>query len=149
MMMHENGPLVWWPTKSGHKQWFINKGYQANDCKISIVLLIALQGLLQEFDGCAGNEIKIFAWLFSISSRSSVYHYDDVTWISCHSTVVYSSRGPTSKKRQNPRYWLLVKGMYRKQLNSPHKGPVSRIKLPFDDVIMIILTCLLLNPEYS
>ena len=40
--------------------------------------------------------------------------------------------------RVNPRYWSFVRGIHRWLVNSPHKGPVTRKKLPFDDVIINI-----------
>ena len=45
--------------------------------------------------------------------------------------------GPTSKKHQSPRYWPFVRVIHRWPVNSPHKGPVTRKKLPFYDVIML------------
>ena len=36
----------------------------------------------------------------------------------------------------SPHYCPFVKGIHRWQGNSPHKGPVTWKKLPFDDVIM-------------
>ena len=35
-----------------------------------------------------------------------------------------------------PRYWPFVRGIHRWPVNSPHKGPETRKKLPLDDVIM-------------
>ena len=43
---------------------------------------------------------------------------------------------PTSTKHQSPRYWPFVGGIHRLPVNSTHKRPVTRKKLPFDDVIM-------------
>ena len=37
---------------------------------------------------------------------------------------------------QSTRCWSFVRGIHRWPVNSPHKGLVSRKKLPFDDVIM-------------
>ena len=51
--------------------------------------------------------------------------------------------GPTPKKHQSPRYWPFVSGIHRWPVNSPHKGPVPREKLPFDDVIMGVPHCTL------
>ena len=42
----------------------------------------------------------------------------------------------TSKKRQNSALLVFVKGIHRWQVDSPHKGPVTRTMLPFDDVTM-------------
>ena len=47
---------------------------------------------------------------------------------------------PTSKKHQNPHYWPFVRAIHRWLVNSPHKGPVTRKKLPFDDVMMDSVT---------
>ena len=51
---------------------------------------------------------------------------------------------PSSKKYQSPYYWPFVRGIHRSwgihrwPVNSPHKGSVTRKKLPFDDVIMTL-----------
>ena len=44
--------------------------------------------------------------------------------------------GPTLKKHQSAHCWPFVRGIHRWPVNSPHKRPVTRKKLPFDDVIM-------------
>ena len=44
--------------------------------------------------------------------------------------------GPTSKKHQSPHYWPFLSVIHRWLVNSPHKGPVTLKKLPFNDVIM-------------
>ena len=44
--------------------------------------------------------------------------------------------GPTSWKHQNPHDWSFVRGIQRWQVNSPHRGPVTRKRLPFHDVII-------------
>ena len=68
-------------------------------------------------------------------------HYDDVTWTSCSlkSPIIWLFNilwRPTSKKHQNQCNWLFVRGIHRSPVNSPHKWPVTREKLPFDDAIM-------------
>ena len=47
-----------------------------------------------------------------------------------------SQCGPTTKKHLSPHYWPFERGIHRSLVNSPHKGPVTRKILPFDDVIM-------------
>ena len=47
-----------------------------------------------------------------------------------------SLSGPISNKYQSTLYWPFVRGIHRWPVNSPHKGPVTRKKLPFDDVII-------------
>ena len=43
---------------------------------------------------------------------------------------------PTSKKHQSLHYWPFVRGIHRWPANSSHKEPLTRKKLPCDDVIM-------------
>ena len=45
--------------------------------------------------------------------------------------------GPTSKKKQSPRYWPFLSGIHWSSVNYPQKGPVVRKKLSCDDVMMI------------
>ena len=80
-------------------------------------------------------------WIWS-TGYAAGYHYDDVTWTSWVSNhrsfhcLFNSLCGPTSKKHQSPRYWPFVRGIHRWPVNSPHRGPVTHKKLPFDDVTM-------------
>ena len=55
-------------------------------------------------------------------------------------TIVYSSvnSGADPRKHQSSASLASVRGMHRWLVNSPHKGPVTRKMLPFDDVIMTI-----------
>ena len=56
--------------------------------------------------------------------------------VSNHRSFEFSfNSGQISKKRQSPHYWPFFRGMHRWPVNSPHNGPVTRKKLPFDDVI--------------
>ena len=84
-------------------------------------------------------------WTTTVNTHTDLtgYHYDDVTWPSCSlnsqsfDCMFNNSCVPTSKKLQSPRYWPFVRGIHRWTVNSPHKGPLSRKKLPFEDIIMI------------
>ena len=49
---------------------------------------------------------------------------------------VYS--GADQRKHQSSASWGFVRGIHRWPVNSPHKGPVTRKRFPFDDVIMIL-----------
>ena len=40
------------------------------------------------------------------------------------------------RKHQSPRCWPFVRGTHRWPVASPHKEPVTRKSIPFDDVIM-------------
>ena len=53
-------------------------------------------------------------------------------------TIVYSIvyLGADQRKHQSSAPLAFVRGIHRSPVNSPHKGPVARKKVPFDDVIM-------------
>ena len=53
-------------------------------------------------------------------------------------TIVYSIvySGADQRKRESSASLAFVMGIHRLPVNSPHKGPVTRKMLPFDDVIM-------------
>ena len=53
-------------------------------------------------------------------------------------SIVYSivCSGADQRKDQNSAALAFVRGIHRWPVNSPHKGPVTRKMLPFDDVIM-------------
>ena len=68
-------------------------------------------------------------------------HYDDVTWTSYNLKLLVTRLFVKQlmwihiKKHQCPRYWRFMRGIHRRPVNSPHKGPVTQKKLLFDDVI--------------
>ena len=53
--------------------------------------------------------------------------------------VVYSTvySDPDQRRHRSSASLAFVQGIQRGPVNSPHKGPVTRIRFPFDDVIMI------------
>ena len=55
--------------------------------------------------------------------------------------IVYSTfySDADQRKHQSSTSLAFVRGIGRWQVNSPHKGPVTRKLLPFDDVIMITM----------
>ena len=55
-------------------------------------------------------------------------------------TIVYSAvySGADQRKHQSSASLAFVRGIHRGPVNSPHKWPVTRKMLPFDDVIMIL-----------
>ena len=79
-------------------------------------------------------------------------HYNDVTMTTIASqvtslTVVYSivHSGADQRKHQSSASLAFERGIHRRPLNSPHKGPVTRKMFQFDDVIMDFfysVTCL-------
>ena len=76
-------------------------------------------------------------------SASCWFHYNDVIMSTIASqitslTIVYSTvyLGADQRKHQSSASLAFVRGIHRGPVNSPHKGPVTRKMLPFDDVIM-------------
>ena len=53
-------------------------------------------------------------------------------------SIVYL--GVDHRKHQSSASLAFVRGIHRWPVNSPHKGPVARKMLPFDDVIMLNMT---------
>ena len=79
----------------------------------------------------------------SISVGKTV-HYGDVIMCTMAPqitslTIVYStvSSGADQRKHQSSASLAFVQKIHRWPVNSPHKGPVARKIVPFDDVIMI------------
>ena len=78
------------------------------------------------------------------SPISNASHYSDVTMDLIASqitslTIVYSSvySSADQRKHQGSASLAFVRGIHRRPVNSPHKGPVTRKMFPFDDVIMM------------
>ena len=96
-------------------------------------------------------------WIFSFPIKSwSKNHHTTYWWIPLHYnavimrvmasqitslTIVNSTvyPGAVERKHQIPASLAFVRGIHRWPVNSPHKGPVTRKKLPFDDVNMSVL----------
>ena len=75
--------------------------------------------------------------------NATVFHYIDVTMSVMASqitslTIVCSSvySGAYQRKHQSPASLVFVWGIHRWPVNSPHKAPVTRKMVPFNDVIM-------------
>ena len=53
-------------------------------------------------------------------------------------SIVYSTvcSGEDHRKHQNPASLAFVRGIHRWPMNSPHKGPVTRKRFPFDNAII-------------
>ena len=72
-------------------------------------------------------------------------HFDDVVMGAMASqitiiTIVYSIvySGTDQRKYQSSVSLAFVRGIHRRPVNSPHKGPVTRKMFPSDDVIMSV-----------
>ena len=78
-----------------------------------------------------------------VGHESLCWHYYDVIMGAVASqitslTIVYSTvySGAYQSKHQSSASLAFVRGTHRGPVNSPHKWPVTRKMLPFDDVIM-------------
>ena len=71
------------------------------------------------------NDVIISTMASQITGVSIVY------WIVCS--------GADQRKHQSSVSLAFVRGIHRWQVNSPHKGPVTRKMFPFDDVIMLTI----------
>ena len=69
------------------------------------------------------DDVIMGAMVFQITSLTIVY------------STVYSDTD--QRKHQSSASLAFVRGIHRGPVNSPHKWPVTRKTLPFDDVIMI------------
>ena len=94
------------------------------------------------------NSITLSWWDISwkyriLVLREPAAHYSDVIMSAMASQItslmiVYSSfySGADKRKRQSSASLGFVRGIHRRPVKSPHKGPVTRKMFPFDDVIM-------------
>ena len=86
-------------------------------------------------------------WRYASSVNEHVrFHYCDVKMNTIASeitnlAIVYLTvnSGTYQRKHQSPASLAFVRGIHRRPVNSPHKGPVTRKMFPFDDVIMLYL----------
>ena len=79
----------------------------------------------------------------SILDMQHAYHYSDVIMDTMASqitslAIVYSTvySGTDQRKHQSSAALAFVWGIHRWPVNSPPKRPVTRKRIPFDDVIM-------------
>ena len=68
------------------------------------------------------SDVRIGAIASQITSLTIVY------------SIVYLSAD--QRKHQSSALLAFLRGIHRRPVNSPHKGPVTRKMFPFDDVIM-------------
>ena len=77
-------------------------------------------------------------WNITITSFQSRHNGRDslsITSLTILYSTVYS--GADQRKHHSSASLVIVRGMHRWPVNSPHKWPVTRKIFPFDDVIMI------------
>ena len=88
--------------------------------------------------------IKAFCRSIYQDLKLCIYHYSDVIMGGMASqitslTIVYSTvySSTDQRKHQSSASLAFVGGIHQWPVKSPHKGPVTRKMLPFDDVIMV------------
>ena len=111
--------------------------------------IILKYGCLQS-DVCEKNTSQINSRSNKMSAFSMdwpevkhIDHYCDVIMNMIASqitslSIVYLTvnSGTDQRKHQSSAPLAFVRGIHRRPVNSPHKGPVTRKMFPFDDVIM-------------
>ena len=102
-------------------------------------------GFLRITNMSVGKYKKVTVWLNYTKGNvnENNYHYDDVimstkasriTSLTTVYLIVYSRAD--QRKHQSSASLAFVRGIHRRPVNSPQKGPVARKMVPFDDVIM-------------
>ena len=88
------------------------------------------------------QEIENRPWFW----HTSTHHYDDVIMGALASqitslTIVYSTvySHTDQRKHQSSASLAFVWGIHRGPVNSSHQWPVTRISIPFDDVLMYLV----------
>ena len=119
-----------------------------------MIILVTNNSIGSTCRSCEWNEYNVVyqmsSFLLNILSVYCAYsilrnHYSDVIMGTAASqitslTIVYSNvySGSDQRKHQSSASLAFVRGIHRWPVNSPHKWPVTRKMLPFDDVIMIL-----------
>ena len=94
--------------------------------------------------GYSDQYLNQFKVKYHVCKHDMFIHYNDVIMGAIASQFtslasVYSAvwLGADQRKHQSSASLAFVRGIHRRLVNSPHKGPVTRKMFPFDDVIMI------------
>ena len=94
---------------------------------------------------CHWSNLNVPWW---VDTSHEFIHYGDVIMGEVASqttslTIVYSTfwSDADQRKHQSSALLAFARGIHRLPVNSPHKWPVTRKMLPFDDVIMINWYC--------
>ena len=135
------------PFVMGIPQWPMDPPHKGTVTQIFYVFfLLSVQTNCWTNNRLVGNSRYFTStWCASLAlGQSYDYHYGDVIMSVIASqitsfTIVYSSvySGADQRKHQSFASLAFVRGIHRRPVNSPHKGPVTRKMFPFDDAIMI------------
>ena len=112
------------PIRSPTTQLFVQMFIQANNNK---------QSTLCHIDPLCLVESTVNQWLHYKDVIMSAMAFQIISLAIVYSTVCSSA---DLRKHQGSASLTFVRGIHRWPVNSPHKGPVTRKMIPFDDVIM-------------
>ena len=82
--------------------------------------------------------------VFVILHESLQWRNNGRDGVSNHQLIILYSNvysGADQRKHQNSASLAFVRGIHRWPMNSPHKWPVTRKMFPFDDIIMMFVSC--------
>ena len=117
--------VVWKMSTTMSRPWCIN-GLHRNS---SSMYTVSQCGRCM---GCAKLK-KYWAYQNDVIMRAMA---SQITSLIIVYSIVYS--GTDQRKHQSSASLAFVRGIHRWPVNSPHKWPITRKMLPFDDVIMMI-----------
>ena len=122
----------------------MKKIFIRSTCKVVI-----LQGHIGHFEGrCWMISNVNIVWNYHYDNQRNIFqnmlnHYNDVIMSTMASqitslTIVYSCvySGADQRKHQSTASLTFLRGIQQWPVNSPHKWPITRKMLPFDDFIM-------------
>ena len=113
--------LVCWDISCSHLSTSLNTQRMTNNLPID--------------DTEYGLKIHVLSTLLYTDCRMSALA-SQITSLTIVYSTVYSDAD--QRKHLNSAPLAFVRGIHRRAVNSPHKGPVTREMFPFDDVIMAI-----------
>ena len=144
LIYHQPSPVAFTMEAISVEMQYANQWNALRSCLFKI-MVTALRSQCQRTDIIL---VFLFEWWALQAKREHIDrggwgHYIDVIMGAIASqitslTIVYSSvcLGADQRKHQSSASLAFVWGIHRWPVNSPHKWPVTRKILPFDDVIM-------------
>ena len=121
--------------------------YYHSDGKISSMSLRNIQLYFWRTIRLYKKDTVPWSWISWLISEWILHYSDDIissiasqiTGVSIAYSTVCS--GADQRKHKSSTSLVLVRGIHRWPVNSPHKGPVTRKMFPFDDVTMWCFLC--------
>ena len=135
---------VYWITEPLRMKWFKYNFAETKYTTLSVQFSLMKPVWISKHQQLLIPWQRIYQLLLSCSHEKKISnHYNDVIMSAMVApitslTIVYSTvnSGADQRKHQSSVSLAFARGIHRWPMNSPHKGPVTRKILPFDDVIM-------------